>query len=90
MCPMADMYEVRDRPQKVNLEKGAPENFPKEGSIGTTENVCRDDEYSFETNRTIKEIEPIPAKIAILHTEKESTILKVEEDPRKPWYFTRV
>ena len=90
MCPMADMYELRDRPQKGNLEKRAIGNLLEEESIGTTENVCRDEESIFGTSREIKELETIPARIAILHTKKETIISKAEEDPRKLWYFTHV
>ena len=90
MCPMADMSELRDRPQKGNLEKRAIDNLLEKESIGTTENVCRDEEPIFGTCREIKELETIPAKIAILHTKKESIILKAEEDPRKPWYFAHI
>jgi len=90
MCPMADMYELRDHPQKGNVEKSETENLLNEESIGTTENVSRDEEYLFETRSAIKEIATIPAKITILHTKKESIIMKAEEDPKKPWYFTHV
>jgi len=90
MCPMADMYEPRDRPQKRNVEKSETQNLLKEESIGTTENVSRDKEYLFKTRSAIKEIETIPAKITILHTKNESIIVKTEEDTRKPWYFTHV
>jgi len=81
MYPIAATYELRDCPQKGNIEKRAPENLLKEESIGTAENVCRNEEYIFESSRDIEEIETIPAKTTILHTKKESIIL-VEEDPR--------
>jgi hypothetical protein len=90
MCPMADMYELRDRPQRGNLEEMARENLLEEESICRTENVCRGEESIFDTSREIKELETIPGKIAILHTKKESIILKAEEHPRKPWYFAHV
>ena len=91
MCPLVDMYELGDRPQKRNLERKASENLLKEESIGTTENVCRNEEYIFETSRDIEERKAIPAKIiTMLHTEKESISLKAEEDPKKPWYFAHV
>lgn len=81
MVSMADMYELSEPPPPPNLLKK---------SIDETENVCRDEEYIFESSRDIKEIEMIPAKITILRTKKESKILKTEEDPRKPWYFAHV
>jgi hypothetical protein len=60
-----------------------------EESMGITENVYRAEECIFETSRDSKEIETIPEKTTILHTKKER-ILKAEEDPGKPWYFTQV
>ena len=90
MCPIADMYELRDRPQKGKVEKRETENLLKEECISTTENVSRDKEYLFETRSAIKEIATIPAKTTMLHTRKESIIVKAEEDPIKPWYFTHV
>ena len=89
MCPMADIYELRDHPQKGKLEERAIGNLLKEESIGTTENVCRNEVSILDTRREI-EIEAILARVATLHTKKESIILEAEEDPRKPWYFTRV
>jgi len=90
MCPMADMYKLRDHPQKGKLEKRAIGNLLKEESIGTTENVFRGEVSIFDTRKEIEEIEAIPARVAILHTKKETIILEAEEDPRKPWYFARV
>jgi len=90
MCSMADVYELRDRQQKRKLEKRTPENLLKEERIDTTESVCRDEEYVLETSSAVKETETIPVKITILHTKNESIIVKTEEDPRKPWYFTHV
>lgn len=90
MCPMANMYELRDRPQKGTVEKSGTENLLKEECIGTTEKVSRDKDYLFEKCSAIKEIETIPAKIIILHSKNESIILRAEEDPRKPWYFIHV
>ena len=90
MCTIEDMPELRGRPQEVILGKSAPENLPKEDNIATNENVCRNEEYVIQTSNDVKQIETIPVKITILHTKKESIIVKTEEDPRKPWYFTRV
>jgi hypothetical protein len=90
MCPMANMCELRDRPQKGNIEKKVPENPLKEESSGTTTNVCRYEEYFFEKSRDSKEEETDPSEITILHTKEENIILKTEEDPRKPWYFVHV
>jgi len=90
MCPMANVYELGDRPQKGTVEKSQTENLLKEEGIGTTGNVSRDKEYLFETRSAIKEIATIPAKTTMLHTRKESIIVKAEEDPIKPWYFTHV
>jgi hypothetical protein len=84
MCPREDMCELLGRQQRGNLGNRASE------SRGTAGNVCCDAGYIAETSSSIKEIEPIPIKITILHTKKESIILKAEEDPRKPWYFTHV
>ena len=78
MCPMADMYELRDRPQKGNVEKRETENF------------SRDEEHSFETRSHIKELAAIRTKNTIFLTRKENFILKVEEESKKPWYFTHV
>jgi hypothetical protein len=89
MCLMEDIYELRDRPQNENPKKRAPEGLLKEQSIGITENVCLDEECIFEKSRDSKEIDTIPTKITILNAKKER-ILKAEEDPRKPWYFTHV
>ena len=90
MCPMADVYELRDHPQKGNVEKSETENLLKEESIDTTENMSREKDYFFETRNAISEIDTIPGKITMLHTRKTSIILQAEEDPRKPWYFTHV
>lgn len=87
MCQIVNICELRYYPKKGNLEKRFSENLPKEESIVTTENVCRNEEYIFETSRGIEEKETIPAKITILHTKKEKRIL-AEEDPRKSMYFT--
>jgi len=81
MCPMVDMYELRDQPQKGNLKKRSPGNLQKEERVNTTEHVRRDEESIFGTRR---EIEAIPAKITMLHTGKESIISKAEEDPKTP------
>ena len=89
MCPVADMYELRDCSQKSNIKKKASENLLKRDRIGTTSKVCLDKEYIFETSRDIEEIETILAKMTILQSKKESMILP-EEDPRKSWYFTHV
>ena len=89
MCQIVDMYELRESPQKGMAEKIENECLLKE-SIGTTENVSCDKDYFFETRNSIKDIETIPAKITILHTRKESILMKSEEDPIKPWYFTHV
>ncbi len=90
MCPMADVYELKDCPQKGKAEKSETKNLLKEENISTTEKVNRDKKNFFETRFDINEIEKIPAKITILHTRKESIILKAEEVPRKPWYITHV
>jgi hypothetical protein len=89
MCPMADMYELRDCSQKGNIKKKTSENLLKEDSTDTTENVFRDKEYIFEISRDLEEIETIPAKITNLQSKKESIILP-DEDLRKSWYFTHV
>ena len=90
MCPIVDMLEVRDRPQKRTVEKIKNENLSKEESIGTTENISREKDYFSETRNAIKEINTIPAKITVLHTRRENTILMLEEDPTNPWYFAHV
>jgi hypothetical protein len=84
MGPMEHMGELLVRQQRENLGNGEPE------SRGNAGNVCCDRGYIAETSSSIKEVEPIPVKITILHTKKESIIVKAEGDPRKPWYFTHV
>ena len=87
MCPVADMYELRDCSQKGNLKNKGSENLLKKDSVGKTVKVCLDNQYIFEESRDIEET--IPAKTTILQSKKESIILP-EEDPRKSWYFTHV
>jgi len=41
-------------------------------------------------NPLIKKNRTKPTKITILHTKKETILVKTEEDPRKPWYFAHV
>jgi hypothetical protein len=84
MCSMEGMSEMLVRQQKENLGNGKLE------SRGNAGNFCCDREYIAETSSSVKEIEPIPVKITILHTKKESIVVKAEEDPRKPWFFTHV
>ena len=81
---------MRDRPQKGNLKTSEIDTTVKEVGIERTENFSRDEESFLETYSVINEVATIPAKISILHTRKESIILKSEEDPVESWYFTRI
>ena len=90
MCPLVDMCELRDYAHKGNLKRSSRGNLLKEERVDTTENGYRDEEYVLDTTITTKEIETTPAKTIILHTQRESTLLKAEGDSKKPWYFTHV
>jgi hypothetical protein len=84
MCPMENMSELLVRQQKENPSNGKLE------SRGNAGNSCCDKGHIAETSNFVKEIEPTPLRITILHTKQESIIVKAEEDPRKPWFFTHV
>jgi len=90
MCPVADIYELRNRPKKRDSDRRAPENLPKKKSRNATENACLREEATLKKSKHIKEIKTIPAKITILHAKKEIIIVKTEEDPRKPGYFAHI
>jgi len=84
MCPTAGIVELLGRQQRGKTGNSQPES---RGAIG---NSCYDTEYIAEAYSPINEIEPSPIKTTIFHTKKESMIVKADEDPRKPWYFTHV
>lgn len=84
MFSVENMSELLVQKQKEHLGKDMLESRDNAGI-----SFC-DRLYIAETSCSIEEIEPISIRITNFHAEKRSIIVKAEENPRKPRYFTRV